>query len=209
MKDSAENNPAQPDQFELSSDDHHYLGIELNQMTWGLLGKKDRSPKDDKRMETFALASLHHWQGAAEFTPLNAQRGHWLLARVYTVLEQEEKAQHHAEECMKITDELSLKGFDLAYAYEAMARALALAKNQNEASEYYQKANDAGQIIAGEGDKKLFFQDLKAAPWFGMPSLESTMLALKNQLPTKDGEISVPNTASGTRDLKSTVYLKA
>ena len=49
---------------EFSSEEklHHYMGIEMNMQTWNLLGKKDRTEKDDARMLNFAKASLYHWK---------------------------------------------------------------------------------------------------------------------------------------------------
>ena len=159
-------------ELQLAPDAHHYLGIELNQQVWKLLGKEDREAKDEKRMERFAQASLFHWQHSPRFQPLNAQRGHWLLARVYTVLERTEEALHHAGECLQLTEALELKGFDLAYAHEGMARAQAAAQDTAEAASHFQRAREAGEAIAGEEDRKYFADDLASPPWFGMELLD-------------------------------------
>ena len=98
---------------------HHYLGIEMNQQVWTLLGKDDRDDRDNCRMEHFALASLYHWERSLRYTPINAQRGHWLLARVYAVLSRPDASLLHAEKCLSLTRELDLNDFDLAYAHEA------------------------------------------------------------------------------------------
>ncbi|GIT32099.1 MAG: hypothetical protein Ct9H300mP2_1780 [Candidatus Neomarinimicrobiota bacterium] len=41
---------------------HQSLAINLNQETWGLLEREDRTDNDDQRMITFAKGSLYHWQ---------------------------------------------------------------------------------------------------------------------------------------------------
>jgi len=78
--------------FVVRPEAHHYLGIEMNQQTWKLLGQEDRDDRDNRRMEHFALASLFHWGRSPKYTPINARRVHWLLARVYAVLERGDEA---------------------------------------------------------------------------------------------------------------------
>lgn len=153
--------------FELDPDSHHYLGIEMNQQVWQLLGQGERSAQDDRRMEQFALASFHHWTKSPKFKPINAQRAHWILARVYAVLHRSEDALRHAENCSALTREHDLKDFDLAYAHEAMARALATAKRGEDAAYYFQEARIAAEKINGEENQQIFLQDLQGPPWFG------------------------------------------
>ena len=147
---------------------HHYRGIEMNQQVWKLLGQKDRDERDNRRMEHFALASLYHWEQSPKFAPINAQRGHWLLTRVYAVLARSNETLLHAEKCMSLTLELDLKDFDLAYAHEGLARAHASAGNTDKAKEQYRRAVEAGEAIAGDEDKTSFMGDLEGQPWFGM-----------------------------------------
>ena len=104
---------------------HHYMGRQLNNQTWDLLGEIDRNDDDDERMVYFAKASLYHWRKSSQFEPVNEQRGQWLLARVFAVLNRGDEALSHAENCMDITMNESFKDFDLAYAYEGKARAYA------------------------------------------------------------------------------------
>ena len=101
------------------------MGVELNIQTWNLLEKKDRDEKDDKRMIYFAKASLYHWRQSSNYQPVNEQRGQWLIAHVFAVLNRGDEALEHAKTCMDITMNESLKDFDLAYAYESKARAYA------------------------------------------------------------------------------------
>jgi len=50
-----------------------------------------------------------------------------MVARVQAALGRAELALHHARRCMAATQEAGLGDFDLAYAHEAMARALEVA----------------------------------------------------------------------------------
>ena len=82
---------------------HHYMGIEMNNETWNLLDKKERSGQDDLRMVMFAKASLYHWKKSPKFQHINEQRGEWMISRVFAVLGKGEKALSHAEKTMVLT----------------------------------------------------------------------------------------------------------
>ena len=148
------------------NDFHHYMGIELNIQTWNLLENTDRNENDGRRMLFFAKASLYHWQKSPHFKPINEQRGEWLISRVYAVLNQGEKSLEHANTCMDLTLDESLKDFDLAYALEALARAYAALGNSDKMNEYYLKAKSAGENIENKEDLDYLFADFHAEPWF-------------------------------------------
>ena len=152
--------------FQLMPEAHHYLGIEMNQQVWRLLAQPARDEQEQRRLEHFALASMFHWQHSLEFQPVNAQRGHWLLSRVYAVLERGEESVVHAMHCFELTQQLSLRGFDLAYAHEALARAQAAAGDPVAAARHYEDALQAADEISGPQDQKHFLDDLKSPPWF-------------------------------------------
>lgn len=151
---------------DLSPQLHHYLGIEMNMQTWNLIEKADRTAQDNNRMIAFAKASNYHWYKSPEWKPINEQRGFWLIARVYTILEVKEKAIEYAEKCLKLTQELDLKDFDLGYAYEAMARANALNNNEENYLKYKKLAIEASENIKENEDKKYFMMDFEKGPWF-------------------------------------------
>ena len=145
---------------------HHYMGIEMNIQTWNLLEKENRNNQDDIRMVNFAQASLYHWRKSHKFESVNEQRGQYTLSRVYAVLGKGKEALSYAEETSRLTIEQDLKDFDLAYSYEALARANAAVGNNNECTKWLEKAQEAGTLIQGEEDKKYFILDLESAPWF-------------------------------------------
>ena len=146
---------------------HHYMGIEMNIQTWNLLGKEERNEKDEARMINFAHASLYHWRKSHKYRPVNEQRGQWMLSHVYAVLGKSYEALSYAEETSRLTIEQDLKDFDLAYSYEALARANAALGNKNECVKYLEKTEEAGSLISNEDDKKCFISDLESPPWFG------------------------------------------
>ena len=145
---------------------HHYMGIEMNIQTWSLLEKKERSEQDVLRMIMFAKASLYHWKHSPNFQPINEQRGEWMISRVFAVLGKGETALSHAEKTIELTEKYGLKEFDLAYAYEALARANATLGNTDKCKKWWKKAKEAGNLIKGKKNKKYFIGDLEMEPWF-------------------------------------------
>jgi len=155
------------DEKKLSLDEmHKYFAIELNNKTWGLLGKKDRTDAENLHMIHIAHGSCAHWLHCG--TAVNEQRGEWLISHVYTVLNMPQPAIFHAKRCMLLTQENKLVDFDLAYAYEGIARAYASLGNKEEYQKYIKLARDAGDKIQNKEDKKIFDADFDAEPWFGM-----------------------------------------
>lgn len=145
---------------------HRLFAVNCFNRIWTLLGKKNRTEADKRLMEHLAHTSLYHWLQIGK--PINEQRGEWMLARVYTILENKSKALQHAERCMKLTKEQDLKDFDLAYAYEALARAYALIGNEKEHKTFFKLAEKAAMQIAEKEDHEIFVSDLNSEPWFGI-----------------------------------------
>ena len=145
---------------------HKKFAVELFNQVWSLLEKKDRTKGDDDKMINAAYASLYHWSVVGK--AINFQRGHWMVSRVYSVLARPEPALYHAKECMQLTEQHDFVDFDLAFAYEAMARAYAANRNRAECQKYVKLAVEAGEKIKGEEDRKYFFSDFEKGPWYGM-----------------------------------------
>jgi len=77
---------------------------------------------------------------------------------VYTVLGPAEPAVWHARQCLDWCERAGLGDWDLAYAYEALARAHALAGDA-EAAEWKAKARASGDAIADPEDREHFDED--------------------------------------------------
>lgn len=133
---------------------------------WPLLEKPNRTEKEDRMMIHLAHASHYHWLQVGE--PINEQRGEWMLARVYTVLGEKSPALKHAKHCLELTEQNGFKDFDLGYAYEGMARALALNGQSSDAKRFKDLAKKSSAQIKKKEDKKLFLSDLKGGEWFGL-----------------------------------------
>ena len=142
------------------------FAVGLNNLVWSLLEKKDRTKGEDEKMINAAYASLYHWSIVGE--AINFQRGHWMISHVYAVQGRPEPALYHAKECMQLTQQHGFEDFDLAYAYEAMARAYAVNRKRSECQKYVKLAIEAGEKIKAEEDRKIFFSDFEKGPWYGM-----------------------------------------
>ncbi|MCF7796643.1 MAG: hypothetical protein K9N11_03200 [Lentisphaeria bacterium] len=142
----------------ITADQHKALGITLFNQTWDLIEKPDRTPDEEADMIHMAHASAYHWRQVG--TPLNFARSEWQISHVYGILERGEPAIYHAARCLKLCQDNQIVDFDLAYAYEAVARAHWLLGSTKDAQHFLKQAEEAGSSIAKEGDKKQFISDL-------------------------------------------------
>lgn len=133
------------------------LGIKYFNETWDLIDLKHRTPVDDLLMIQKAHASLYHWQ--EEALPINFVRGEWLLSRVYALVHLGEAARYHAKTCLDLCYQNQIHDFDLAFAYEAMARAEYLLENK-ELFEHYLALSKA-TTIEKEEDRNYFLEQVK------------------------------------------------
>ncbi len=141
---------------------HRKFAVDLFNLVWSLLDMKDRTREDDDKMVHAAHASRFHWSIIG--TPLEFERGEWQISRVYSVLNKAQLALYHAKNCLEICKENNIGDFDIAFAYEAMARAYAVAGNKIESAKYIKLAKEAGEQIKEKEDRDLFFSELKTVP---------------------------------------------
>ncbi len=141
---------------------HKKKAVDLFNLVWSFLDKKERTKQEDDKMVHAAHASRFHWGEIG--TPLEFERGEWQISRVYSVLNRPQPALYHARRCLEICQENKIGDFDIAFAYEAMARAYAVAREKSEREKYIKLAKAAGEDIKGIEDKDYFFGDLKTIP---------------------------------------------
>jgi hypothetical protein len=134
--------------------DHRQLGVDLFNGTWRLM----ESRADDDAMVNMAHASAYHWTQAPECKPENVARAHWLLARVYSVVGRAEPALHHAQRCLETCAANGLGDWDLAFAYEALARGHKVAGHTDAVARYRALAEEVD--IADLEDRELLARDL-------------------------------------------------
>ncbi|MEV8098021.1 MerR family transcriptional regulator [Kitasatospora sp. NPDC085879] len=148
--------PAGPDESE------RRLAVELFNGVWRLLEKEDRSVEEDDRMLHMAHASRHHWGQVGQ--PVNLSRGEWQCSRVYSVLGRAEPALYHARRGLEICRAHGIGDWDLAFAHESVARALAVAGDREQARVWTEQALAAAEDIAEDEDRELVLTDLESIP---------------------------------------------
>jgi hypothetical protein len=143
---------------------HKKFAVNAFNLTWDLMDKEERTPEENDQMVNAAHASRFHWGEIG--TPLEFERGEWQISRVYSILNRPEEAQYHAQRCLDICKSNHIGDFDIAFAYESMARAAAIAGQSAEAEKYIQLARESGEGIEKQGDKDYFFGELKTIPGY-------------------------------------------
>jgi hypothetical protein len=144
---------------------HRAIGIDLFNRTWDLMAKQDRTTEDDDAMLHMAHASAHHWRSEGSgATANNLARSEWQVSRVYTVLGRAEPAGYHARRCLEICQAHGIGDWDLAYAYEALARAASVAGDPAVAEDWLLQARRAAEDIAEDEDRDAVLADLATIP---------------------------------------------
>ncbi len=144
---------------------HKKYAIELNHSVWTLLGKANRTLEENAAMLHTAHASHMHWEATGTAV---STRGEWLISHVYAVLNRPEAALYHAQRCLDLCQEPNVKDFDIAYGYEAMARAYALLGQREDYEKCLTLAQEAGERIQDPEDREIFFGDFTGGPWYGL-----------------------------------------
>jgi DNA-binding transcriptional MerR regulator len=158
---NATTDPAAATSVELDGATQRQLGVDLYNSTWALIEKADRSPAETDEMIHRAHASRWHWARVGE--AVNLARGEWLCSRVYATLGRGEPALWHARRCVEINEAVAAEAresWDLAAAYEAMARASFAAGDPASGALWKAKATAALDEIADADDREPIAQDL-------------------------------------------------
>lgn len=111
-----------------------------------------------------AHASRYHWGEVGE--KVNLARGEWQVSRVYAVLGRGEPALYHARRCVEIneTNTDGREDWELGSAYEAMARASAVAGDVPASEEWKARAVAELPNIQDAEDRQVLEQDIATLP---------------------------------------------
>ena len=90
-----------------------------------------------------------------------------MIARVHQSLGDVDSSLAWAQRCLEISNSNKdvMEDFDLAYAQEGLARAYALAGDQEKALYHWKLAKDLGEQINDPEDKKIFLGDFQRGNW--------------------------------------------
>lgn len=147
---------------------HKQFAIEANGSVWSLIDQSSRTPQENDELLYAAFASCYHW--TATGSKVHQQRGEYLIAKTYLSLGNAVETLAHARRCIQLTEEhgAALKDFDRAYAFECLARALAMNGELAQAQSAYAQAQAAAAAIANEEDRGMFEMDFMGGEWFGL-----------------------------------------
>ena len=145
---------------------HRAAAIEANNSVWELLGDEGRGPGGDEDVLRRAYAAAYHWDRAHGRGPANEARATWLLSRVWLSLGDAARSLSYAEASLATCAAAGLADFDLAYAHEARARALALTGRLDDARAAVAAARAVE--VADPEDRAILDGDLASGPWFGL-----------------------------------------
>jgi DNA-binding transcriptional MerR regulator len=140
------------------------LAVGLFNYTWTLLENPNRTPAQDDEMIHAAHASRYHWGEVGE--AVNLARGEWQVSRVYATLGRGEPALFHARRCLELSEANSAgrEDWELGSAYEAMARASAIAGDRTASSEWRVRATAELAKVAEAEDRQILEQDIATLP---------------------------------------------
>ncbi|WHY33637.1 hypothetical protein QNH44_21920 [Cytobacillus firmus] len=142
----------------MEKDEHKKMAISLFNKVWDLMENPDRTEDENLEMIHMVHTSHYHWGIAGQ--PVNLSRGEWQISRVYTVLNRAEPALFHAKRNLEICLSNKIGDFDLAFAYEALARAYQIAGDEENVQKYKKLAYESAEDIAKKEDKKVVLNDL-------------------------------------------------
>lgn len=119
--------------------------------TWDLIDKKNRTEEETITMLHKAHASCYLWREAN--SPLHNARGEWQVSRVYSILGEGRLALLHGAYSLALCLDNNIGDFDLAFGYEAIARAYKVLGDEALQEEHKQLGLRACEQIADNGDR--------------------------------------------------------
>jgi uncharacterized protein YndB with AHSA1/START domain len=141
---------------------HRALGVEINNATFDLLSRDRLGAAEREDLVRAAYAAAYHWARAAGSGPENSARAEYLIAKAHIRAGQRAPALTHARRCAQLVSDAGLTDFDLAYAHEVCARALAL--NGDESGARREWAAALAVPIADDEDRAIVETDFADAP---------------------------------------------
>jgi len=148
-----------PPDFDLASA-HRYFSAHCFNRAWDLIDKPDRTPEEDEEMLRLSLAAHWHWTQRDDFTPESASVGYWQTSRIYALLGQVENARRYGLLSLAASQAGGVSSFYQGYAYEALARAEALAGDQPKMDAYLSEARRLAAAVTKAEDRQALLDDL-------------------------------------------------
>jgi len=140
---------------------HKYFSAHCFNNAWDLIDKSERTPEEDEQMIRLSLASQYHWSQREDSSSTSASTGFWQTSRIYALIGEVDNARRYGQLCLDASREEGVEPFYLGFAYEALARAEAIAGNEQLMEAFLEKAHSTAEKIDKEDEKKMLLDDLK------------------------------------------------
>ena len=144
---------------------HKKMAVDLFNNTWNYLDRKDLSDEEKDAMVNSSHASRYHWGvrvvNGWDATPINLGRGDWQLSRVYAVIGDGNRAIYYGKSYLAICEKEGIRDWDLAYAYEALARGYAVKGDDKNKEKYLKLAKKAMIEVKDKETREMIEGDLK------------------------------------------------
>jgi hypothetical protein len=140
---------------------HRYFSAYCFNQAWDLIDKAGRTSDEDEQMLRLSLASHWHWTQREDYTPTGASIGYWQTSRIYALLGRPENARRYAQLSLQASQAEGVGPFFKAYAYEALARAEALAGQRQKMEAYLLAAQSAADEVPEAEDRQQILTDLE------------------------------------------------
>lgn len=138
--------------------EHRELAVKCFNKTWDLIDKENKTDDEILNMIHMAHTSRYHWGEIG--TPLEFSRGEWQISRVYALAGLGESALYHGKHALRYCLENGIGDFDLAFAYESIARAYSVLHDELKKQSALEKAMSASMEIKKMEDKDYFLSEL-------------------------------------------------
>lgn len=150
---------------------HRFFGVEFNNEVWALLdeGLSPSSDESDRDLALYgAYASLRHWLDAG--TVANHARAEYLVSRAAVAVGLPDVGVRHARRCLALmeAEPEAMADWDLPFAHEALARALAGSGDVEAARPHKALAIALTGDVADPEDRSILEGELAREPWFGL-----------------------------------------
>lgn len=145
--------------FDLQSAHRHFAVTCFNE-TWKYIKKKRRTEEDKRAMLYAAMTSLWHWKQRRDATPTNYCISYWQVSRVYALLGDVENARLYGNLSLKASKGKGIDAVFTGFAYEALARAEAVAGRKAQRDAYLAKARRVAEKVTDVEDREALEDDL-------------------------------------------------
>ncbi len=139
---------------------HRYFSAACFNQAWELMEKENRTPQEDEQMIRLSLASHYHWTQRSDYSAESESIACWQISRIYAILRQADNARRYAELSLDASRRNGEAPFFMGYSYEALARAEAIAGNQNRMENFLREARRFAGRVPAEDDRKALLADL-------------------------------------------------